>query len=1018
MAIKHNPAHTITPILLTEEHTVASEIPVTADQERTYQTEAQLEAQLIATLQGQAYDYLPLHTADDLKNNLRTQLEKLNNYQLTDTEWERFYTTVVANPTASHTDKTEIIQREPIQPCVLDDGTIKNFKLIDRRDIHNNTLQVINQYVTDGGAAPNRYDVTILVNGLPLVHLELKRRGVEIQEAFNQIRRYQKDSFWADTGLYDYIQIFVISNGTRTKYYSNTVRYKHVDSQRSQRRRRQASADSFEFTSWWATDNNKRISDLIPFAKTFFARHTLLNILTRYCVFTVDKDLLVMRPYQIVATEKILRKILIATNYKKQGTIDAGGYIWHTTGSGKTLTSFKTAQLAKDLDTVHKVIFVVDRKDLDYQTMKEYDAFQKGAANSNTSTKILKGQLEDPGAQIIITTIQKLDQFIKKNPGHPIFAEPVVLIFDECHRSQFGDMHTAITRNFKKYFMFGFTGTPIFDANAKKSGNIKLRTTQDAFGEKLHTYTIVDAIGDKNVLPFRVEYNNSVKQAEKVDDAEVYSIATEAAMRSPERIKPIVRYILDHYDQKTKRNETYQLKDKRLEGFNSILATASIDAAKVYYNAFQTEQQQRLEEHGIEPLKVAIIYSAAPHNDDTDDFLAEESLNPSELDMGSFMFLQDAVSDYNQMFNRSFDLSGDGFDRYYKDVSKKMKNRELDLLIVVNMFLTGFDSKTINTLWVDKNMKSHGLIQAFSRTNRILNSVKTYGNIVCFRNLETETDEALALFGNKDARATVLLKPYADYLETYREKLDQLNKDFSLERLSSGELGEQAQKEFVKLFGEVLKLRNILSAFDEFEADDTLAPRDVQDYQSHYLDIYRTMRDLSENNPVDITEDLIFEIELIKQVSVGVDHILMLVKQYQQSNGTDEEVRSQINRAIDSSPTLHNKKDLIEDFLNKVSFDEDDVQGEWKRHIQEQSSAELDKIIEEEKLNPEPTRAFMADAWTSGELPVHGERIGRLMKATGSRFAKPAHGESRATRKERLIKRLQRFYERFSEIIS
>ena len=1018
MAIKHNPAHSITPILLTEEHTVASEIPVTADQERTYQTEAQLEAEFIATLQGQAYDYLPIRTAEDLKNNLRTQLEKLNNRQLTNTEWERFYSTVLANPTASHTDKTHIIQREPIQPCVLDDGSIKNFKLIDRRDIHNNTLQVINQYATDGGAASNRYDVTILVNGLPLVHLELKRRGVEIQEAFNQIRRYQKDSFWADTGLYDYIQIFVISNGTRTKYYSNTVRYKHVDSQRTQRRRRQASADSFEFTSWWATDKNKRISDLIPFAKTFFARHTLLNILTRYCVFTVDKDLMVMRPYQIVATEKILRKILIATNYKKQGTIEAGGYIWHTTGSGKTLTSFKTAQLAKDLDTVHKVLFVVDRKDLDYHTMMEYDAFQKGAANSNTSTKILKGQLEDPSAQIIITTIQKLDQFIKKNPGHPIFAEPVVLIFDECHRSQFGDMHTAITRNFKKYFMFGFTGTPIFDANAKSGGNVKLRTTQDAFGEKLHTYTIVDAIGDKNVLPFRLEYNNSVKRAGALEDAEVYGIAAEAALRSPERIKRIVRYILEHYDQKTKRNVTYQLKDKRLEGFNSILATASIDAAMVYYNAFQTEQQQRLEEQGIEPLKIAVIYSAAPNNDESDSFLAEETLNPNELDMGSFMFLQDAVSDYNEMFNRSFDLTGDGFEKYYKDISEKMKKRELDLLIVVNMFLTGFDSKTVNTLWVDKNMKSHGLIQAFSRTNRILNSVKTYGNIVCFRNLETETDEALALFGNKDARATVLLKPYAEYLETYREKLDALQKDFSLDLLGSEGLGEQAQKEFVKLFGEILKLRNILSAFDEFEADDTLAPRDVQDYQSHYLDIYRSMREGKENSPVDITEDLIFEIELIKQVSVGVDYILMLVDQYRRSKGTDEDVRSQIARAVDSSPTLHSKKDLIEDFLNKVSFDKDDVQDEWKKHVQEQSTAELNKIIEEEKLNPEPTRALMADAWLAGGVPIHGERIGQLMKVTGSRFARLANGESRAVRKERLINRLQRFYERFSEIIS
>lgn len=1021
MAIKHNPAHAITPILLTKEHTVASEIPVTATQEHTYQTEAQLEAEFISILQGQAYEYLPLRTSDDLKNNLRTQLEKLNNYQLTDTEWERFYSTVVANPTASHTDKTQIIQREPIQPCLLDNGTVKNFKLIDQRDIHNNSLQIINQYVTDGGAASNRYDVTILVNGLPLVHVELKRRGVEIKEAFNQIRRYQKDSFWADSGLYDYIQIFVISNGTRTKYYSNTVRYKHVDSQRSQRRRRQASADSFEFTSWWATDNNKRISDLIPFAKTFFARHTLLNILTRYCVFTVDKDLLVMRPYQIVATEKILRKILIASNYKKQGSIDAGGYIWHTTGSGKTLTSFKTAQLAKDLDSVHKVLFVVDRKDLDYQTMKEYDAFQKGAANSNTSTKVLKGQLEDPSAQIIITTIQKLDQFIKKNPAHPIFAEPVVLIFDECHRSQFGDMQAAITRNFKKYFMFGFTGTPIMKANARPGGRSKLRTTQDVFGEKLHTYTIVDAINDKNVLPFRVEYNNSVKLAEHVEEDEVSGIASEAALRSPERIKLIVKYILDRYDQKTKRNESYQLKDKRLHGFNSILATASIDAAKIYYNAFQAEQERRENEEGVAPLKVALIYSAAPNDaEEDDDFLAEEALDTGCLDSNSYQALQDAVSDYNEQFGTSWNLTPEGFEGYYKDISQRMKRRELDLLIVVNMFLTGFDSKTVNTLWVDKNMRSHGLIQAFSRTNRILNSVKTYGNIVCFRNLETETDEALALFGDKDAdpRVTVLLKPYKKYLETYREKLDRLQKDFSLEALNSGELGEQAEKDFVRLFGEVLKLRNILSSFDEFAADDTLAPRDIQDYQSHYLDIYRSMREQNESEPVDITEDLVFEIELIKQVSVGVDHILMLVNQYRQSQGTDEEIRAQIHRAVDSSPTLHNKKDLIEDFLDKVSFSKDDVQGEWKKHIQERSDAELDTIIAEEKLKPEPTRALIADAWEAGGVPVHGERIGQLMKPTGSRFARVSQGETRSARKERLIARLQRFYERFSGIMS
>lgn len=1015
MALHTSAAKSISPIVLTEEHTVVAEFDASTSRELTYEAEAQLEARFIEILQGQAYEYVRIHSAEDLKANLRVQLEKLNDYALTDTEWERFFTTVISNPTASVSDKTEMIQREPVQLCVLDDGSVKNFKLIDRTNIHNNSLQVINQYATSDGAAANRYDVTVLVNGLPMVHLELKRRGVDIKEAFNQISRYQRESFWADSGLYDYIHIFVISNGTLTKYYSNSVRYKHVDAQKT--RRKQASADSYEFTSWWADANNKRISDLTAFAKTFFARHTLLNIITRYCVFTVDRDLLVMRPYQIVATERILRKINIATNYKKQGTLDAGGYIWHTTGSGKTLTSFKTAQLATGLESVHKVLFVVDRKDLDYQTMKEYDAFQKGAANSNTSTKVLTAQLENPQAEIIITTIQKLDQFVKKNPGHAIFNQPIVLIFDECHRSQFGDMHTAITRNFKKYFIFGFTGTPIFADNARSGGNPKLKTTQDAFGEKLHTYTIVDAIHDRNVLPFRIEYHNTVKMNDSIDDTQVYGIQAEKALRSPERVRKIVRYILDHYDQKTKRNESYTLKDKRVSGFNSILATASIDAAKVYYNIFGQVQQERLEEDGLDLLKVAVIYSSAPNGEEGSDFLAEEGMDASGLDSNSYEFLSDAINDYNDAFGTSWDLSPKKFEGYYKDVSSRMKNRELDLLIVVNMFLTGFDSKTINTLWVDKNLQSHGLVQAFSRTNRILNSVKTYGNIVCFRNLEEATDEALAIFGNKDARATVLLRPYEEYLEDYREKLDALNANFSLETLATGELGEQEQKEYVRIFGDILRLRNILTAFDEFAADDTLPERDVQDHQSHYLNIYREMRERSRTEKAEITEDLVFEIELIKQVEVGVDYILMLVDQLYAGATNTAEVREKISRAVDSSPSLHNKKDLIQDFLDKVSVASDDVQADWKEHVRERSTAELEKIIVEERLNPEPTRAFMADAWLAGGVPVQGERIGRLMKQTGSRFGRSNGGETRAARKNRLIEKLQTLCDRFAGII-
>ena len=744
------------------ESTVVSEYIADYKKSTNYQTEQQLEHELINQLKSQAYQYLDIHIEQDLIKNLKIQLEKLNNIKFSDNEWKQFFKTHIANKTANIEDKTRTIQEDYIKILNRDNGTFKNIYLIDKLDIHNNTLQVINQYSTDEGKRKNRYDVTILVNGLPLVHVELKRRGVNIKEAFNQIKRYQNESFWAGSGLFEYIQVFVISNGTFTKYYSNTTRLSSIkENNSSSVKKGKRTSNSFEFTSWWADSNNTPIADLMDFAKTFFAKHTILNILTRYCVFTSESLLLVMRPYQIVATERILSKIKIADNYKQYGSVDGGGYVWHTTGSGKTLTSFKVAQLATKLPYIDKVLFVVDRKDLDYQTMKEYDKFQKGAANSNKSTAILQKQLEDKDSKnkIIITTIQKLTVSVKKNKQHDIYNKRVVIIFDECHRSQFGSMHKLIIKTFKKYNIFGFTGTPIFAQNA--GGKYNLQTTEQTFGQNLHTYTIVDAIRDKNVLPFRVDYIKTMKQDFDNPDKQVSDIDRKKALTAPERISKIVSYILEHFNQKTIRNIYYKLKDRRLLGFNSIFAVDSIQESILYYKEF-------IKQMAVLPkdkrLKIALIYSFCPNEDEE-----ENSESTDGLDENSRDFLDKAISNYNEIFGTNFDTTSEKFQNYYKDVSLRVKNREVDLLLVVNMFLTGFDATTLNTLWVDKNLRLHGLLQAYSRTNRILNSVKTFGNIVCFRNLEKATNESISLFGNKDAKGIVLLKTYKQYYYGYKE---------------------------------------------------------------------------------------------------------------------------------------------------------------------------------------------------------------------------------------------------------
>lgn len=1026
-----------------QEYTVVSEYEHAVSTSEAYQSEADLEREFIRLLTEQGYEYLPIHTEADLISNLRTQLEKLNNYHFTDNEWEQFFNTCIANKNDDIVAKTTKIQEDYIQVLRRDTGESRNIYLIDKNNIHNNFVQVINQYVEEGGNYDTRYDVTILVNGLPLVHIELKSRGNQLREAFNQINRYQRDSFWAGCGLYEYVQIFVISNGTNTKYYSNTTRANHIkEAETGGRNKSKKTSNSFEFSSFWADSNNKVINDLVDFTKTFFSKHTLLNIITKYCVFTSERMLMVMRPYQIAATERILQKINVANNYKLYGKTDGGGYIWHTTGSGKTLTSFKTAQLASRLPYIDKVLFVVDRKDLDYQTMKEYNRFEEGAANGNSSTAVLQRQLENKDKngghhdyRIIVTTIQKLSIFIQKNKNHPVFQQRVVIIFDECHRSNFGEMHTAITKNFKKYHMFGFTGTPIFAQNAGTGGDMRLKTTQQAFGDKLHTYTIVDAINDGNVLPFRIDYVNTMKEKTGIADEQISAIDREKAMASPERVSQIVKYIIDHFDQKTMRSSYYSFRvlddihkvasakkgislkehktEQKLNGFNAMFAVASIPMAKAYYNEFKRQQADLPE---AQRLKIATIYSYSANEEDIDGILAEE--NPestTQLDQQSRDFLEGAIKDYNQMFSTNYDTSGDKFQNYYKDLSLRMKNKQVDLLIVVNMFLTGFDATTLNTLFVDKNLKQHGLIQAFSRTNRILNSVKVFGNIVCFRDLQQATDDAIALFGDKDASSIVVLKDFWSYYNGYdnqdgkhcygySELVGQLKSEFPEDQPI---IGEDAERRFVMLFGSLLKSINILSTFDQFDGREELSDRQMQDYQSHYLDLRDKWRRRKTGEKENINDDLIFETELIRQVEINIDYILLLVQKYHDSNCTDKEILVNISKAIGSSLQLRSKKELIENFISSVNADTDVDQG-WREYVQRRKAEELQEIIESEHLKPEETEKFIESSFRDGQVRTTGTDIDKILPPM-SRFG----GGNRKEKKKTVIEKIRTFFEKY-----
>ena len=1014
--------------------TVCAVAPEVTRESCAYQSEAQLEADLIEQLCSQGYERCRATSEAELVLNLRHQLELLNGFTFTDDDWQRFFTEVVANKAEGIVEKTRRIQKNPVIDFTLADGTLKNVMLLDRDHIHKNRLQVMNQYEANEGSHKNRYDVTILVNGLPLVHIELKRRGVPLRQAFNQIERYQRESFWSQSGLFEFVQIFVISNGTHTKYYSNTTRWQKTENAR----RGKKSSASFAFTSWWTDAQNRKIADLVPFAASFLTRGTLLMVLTHYCVFDVTDTLLVMRPYQICACEQILNRILISEyDKKKLGTLGAGGYVWHTTGSGKTLTSFKTAQLAAGMEGVDKVLFVVDRKDLDYQTMKEYNKFQEGAVNGSKNTRALAENLEAPLGQkkICVTTINKLAVYLKKpHASKEIFDRHTVFIFDECHRSQFGEMHKAITRSFKNYHLFGFTGTPIFAQNAGAGKDPNLRTTAQAFGDCLHTYTVVNAIDDQNVLPFKVDYVSTFRRKSDDTKVKVEGIDTDSAWQKPERLANVATYILDNFDAKTKRRgQMYSIKGAARHGFNAILACDSIKSAESYYRVLREMIGQR---EGCN-LKVATIFSFAPNGEeDPNGFIDDEELDCEGMPQADREFLDGAIANYNAMFSTSFGTDAAGFDGYYKDVSRRMKGEDvdgkplpqaecLDLLIVVDMFLTGFDAKTLNTLWVDKNLRMHGLIQAFSRTNRILNSVKSFGNIVCFRNLQENVDEAIGLFGDAEAGGIVLLKPYEVYFEEYAKKLEHLRRVFSFDSLDEP-MGEALERDFIKTFSAILRLRNILTSFDAFAGNDDLDEWELQDYQSVYLDLRDKYRERDGAEKESIADDLVFEMELVRQIEVNIDYILMLVEQRHGDNERDREISERIRSSVAASPELRDKQDLIDRFLEMAGFgagpatfivDPDAsaeerhavVSEQWRAHVARSMETELEGIIEAEGLRPEETRALVSEAFEVGAVPQEGTAVARILPPV-SRFAK---GNPQAEKRHRVTDLLTRFHERF-----
>ncbi len=972
--------------------------------EGSYQSEAELERELIANLVAQGYERENFKTSDELYANLKVQIERLNNVSFSNSEWERFLIEYLDAPNEGMVEKTRKIQEDYIYDFTFDDGHLLNIKIIDKNNIHNNFLQVVNQ-VIGGDRNQNRYDVTILVNGLPLVHIELKKRGVPLQEAFNQIHRYSKESFNLDHSLYKFVQIFVISNGTYTRYFANTTA---------------KNKNNYEFTCEWADAKNKVIRDLEDFTKTFFEKRVILEVLTKYCVFDASNTLLIMRPYQIAATERILWKIKSSYEGKKAGTAEAGGFIWHTTGSGKTLTSFKTARLATSLDFIDKVFFVVDRKDLDYQTMKEYKRFQEDSVNGSKDTKELKKSIEKDDNRIVVTTIQKLNEFVKKNPNHPIYDKHCVLIFDECHRSQFGDAQKNIRKSFKKYYQFGFTGTPIFPENSLKGD-----TTSGTFGAQLHCYVITDAIRDGKVLKFKVDYNNitpKFKEYEIEMDEEKLKKLEKKMLMHPDRISEITKYVLKVFDTKTHRNEFYDLKHRRLNGFNAMFAVQSVEAAKLYYEEFQKQQEDLPEE---KRLKVATIYSFSANEDPSAiGEIEDENFEPSAMDSTAKEFLNRAINDYNKLFKTNFSTEGKEFQNYYSDLSNRVKNKEVDLLIVVGMFLTGFDAPTLNTLFVDKNLRYHGLIQAFSRTNRILNKVKTFGNIVCFRNLEKATEDAIKTFGDENSVNVILEKSYDEYINGFTDeetgKKFKGYKDICEEIIAKfpdpTEIVLDAdKKEFVQLFGELLKAENILRNFDEFESfEKIISDRQMQDMKSVYVDIRESILNErrskeAEGEQIDFS-DVEFQIDLLKTDEINLDYILALILEKARENDDIESLKAEVRRVIRSSLGTRAKEDLIMEFISKTRLSElkntDDIIETFYDFAKKEKVVKINQLIVEENLNEKANR-FIEKSVSKGYVEYAGDELDGIIPPLSRR------GGVREKKKEIVLEKIRKVVEVF-----
>ena len=950
----------------------------------TYQSENALEREFIEDLVGQGYEYLPqLTTPAVLLANVRTQLQNLNSVTFSDAEWQRFVEEYLDAPSDNLVEKSRKLHRDYIYDFVFDDGHIQNIYLVDKKNIIRNKIQVINQFEQKGSHA-NRYDVTILVNGLPLVQIELKKRGVAIREAFNQVHRYSKESFNSESSLYKYLQLFVISNGTDTRYFANTVK---------------RNKNSFDFTMNWAKADNTLIKDLKDFTATFFQKNTLLQVLLTYSVLDVSDTLLVMRPYQIAATERLLWKIKSAYQAKHWSSLEGGGYIWHTTGSGKTLTSFKAAQLATQLDFIDKVFFVVDRKDLDYQTMKEYQRFSPDSVNGSGSTAGLKQNLTKNDHKIIVTTIQKLNNLMRSEEHLPVYDQQVVFIFDEAHRSQFGEAQKNLKKKFKKYYQFGFTGTPIFPDNALGS-----ETTASVFGRELHAYVITDAIRDEKVLRFKVDYNDVRPQFKDIeteqDEAKLSAAENKRLLLHPKRIREIATYILRNFRLKTHRNEGSN------KGFNAMFAVSSVEAAKCYY-----QEINALQKDSDRPLKIATIFSyAANEEQNAIGDITEETFEPTAMDVSAKEFLEKAIADYNTMFKTSFSLESKSFENYYRDLSNRMKNQEVDLMIVVGMFLTGFDAPMLNTLFVDKNLRYHGLLQAYSRTNRIYNSTKSFGNIVTFRDLEQATIDAITLFGDKSTKNVILEKSYQEYLNGFTDIItgkacrgyNEIVKELKEQFPDPDEIHTTADKKaFVKLFGEYLQVENILQNYDEFThlkalqtidknnpealkafAEEhflteeqvasmvqleVLKDRLVQDYKSTYNDIRDWVSKERENAAQEKQlidwEEVVFEVDLLKSQEIDLDYILELILEHHKKNKNKEALVEEVRRIIRASIGNRAKESLIVDFINETNLntidDKPTIIAAFFTYAQERQKNEAAELIAEENLNEEAAKRYI-----------------------------------------------------------